>query len=816
MRLKRIRPIHFRCYGDSDWINLDSDLVILYGPNGYGKTSLVESVEWLLHGRAKRRQRGQKYSKRDYKNYFQNAHAPEDATTAVEAEIAIEEKTYTIRRELQIGQYNEEETTTYVDGEPAKFKDIRLTEDTVYDPVIPQHSLQDFLHSRPKERRDKVSAALGLEPLVRFNAAVEKAKNNFRTDPPAVVRKAESNLRKVFRAIRDTPDDSPLTTLSAKWGNNNFDLTNDRSLLAKTVREYLDDESLSWDDFEVELQKHRREAKNRVFDRSPIRPPDSWEVKRNELRDEKADLIDEQLPTVREALVSYLSTVAQEYSRELLSFWETGLKLQKDNSDSCPLCEEDTLDERQRAKLEQRIKETSESQKADKELSSSSSRLSRAIRDMSRNIDRMFPSFLDDNSRQQLKSVFPDSSERRSFFQSHDETEYALFKTKEALNEVADRVESLPDLASDLEQVSDAKSVLEDAKIGLNQACSTITSLAKSYAEHFHQFDDELDSIISSSETIKQIDSLLTPIKHWDSVKVLAAHQTLLEETLEVERNVKEHLQNKQKKLFNTRGKEIKKWYGMMNPGTDVVFSRMQTGAESLHLFAETFGEELNAAASLSQCQANCLGLSIHFMRALSPDSPFNFLVLDDPVQSMDDDHVESLCRNVIDRLLNERNVQLVVSSHMRELTDKINDIYYHRLPLYQRFSDIQRSGPAITDNETIEDCLDRAKSFAGGNEDSRRLAVDIIRRATEKLIRAVCRRKQQEMPPVDATAKQMLPNFQRCPDVKMKYVNTLRDTIEFSNPAHHEDPQWSVPKKSAIQSHISTLSSYSDLFKVN
>jgi hypothetical protein len=55
-------------------------------------------------------------------------------------------------------------------------------------------------------------------------------------------------------------------------------------------------------------------------------------------------------------------------------------------------------------------------------------------------------------------------------------------------------------------------------------------------------------------------------------------------------------------------------------------------GTDQIKLHASGFGVRMPAAANLSECQLNCLGLSVWVMQATTPSSPFDFIVLDDPV----------------------------------------------------------------------------------------------------------------------------------------------------------------------------------------
>jgi len=50
MRLVNLTIRNFRGFGaGAEEISLDGDLLLFFGPNGFGKTSLAEAIEWLFY-----------------------------------------------------------------------------------------------------------------------------------------------------------------------------------------------------------------------------------------------------------------------------------------------------------------------------------------------------------------------------------------------------------------------------------------------------------------------------------------------------------------------------------------------------------------------------------------------------------------------------------------------------------------------------------------------------------------------------------------------------------------------------------------------
>ena len=80
-------------------------------------------------------------------------------------------------------------------------------------------------------------------------------------------------------------------------------------------------------------------------------------------------------------------------------------------------------------------------------------------------------------------------------------------------------------------------------------------------------------------------------------------------------------------------------------------------------------GAEAQALAVASQGEISCLALSLFFPRATLPANPFRFLVIDDPVQSMDPARVDGLAR-VFAAISADR--QLVVFTHDDRLPESL------------------------------------------------------------------------------------------------------------------------------------------------
>jgi chromosome segregation ATPase len=119
VRLLNLTARNFRGFGSAGApIGLDADLVLMYGPNGFGKTSLAEAIEWLLYGVTRRRQRGDTYSKNEFDGCFPNAH--KGLPVEVSATIRTPAWQHTLTRRIP-DLRNDAVSETFIDGARAPF-----------------------------------------------------------------------------------------------------------------------------------------------------------------------------------------------------------------------------------------------------------------------------------------------------------------------------------------------------------------------------------------------------------------------------------------------------------------------------------------------------------------------------------------------------------------------------------------------------------------------------------------------------------------------------------------------------------------------
>ena len=127
------------------------------------------------------------------------------------------------------------------------------------------------------------------------------------------------------------------------------------------------------------------------------------------------------------------------------------------------------------------------------------------------------------------------------------------------------------------------------------------------------------------------------------------------------------------------------------------------TGTSSqrrLSLDVSIDGEEGSALGVMSQGELNCLALSLFLPRACMAESPFRFVVIDDPVQAMDPVKVEGLAR-VLDSVAKER--QVIVLTHDDRLSQAVR-----RLDMEATILEVVRREQSVVELRTVVDPVRR------------------------------------------------------------------------------------------------------------
>jgi hypothetical protein len=226
---------------------------------------------------------------------------------------------------------------------------------------------------------------------------------------------------------------------------------------------------------------------------------------------------------------------------------------------------------------------------------------------------------------------------------------------------------------------------------------------------------------------------------------------------------------------------------------------------------AHSYGVELaSAVSSLSESKLNALGLCMSIATALRASSPWGFLVLDDPIQSWDDDH-EVQFIEILRALAEDEGRQIILLSHRDGWIDQVaahcrslNGIRYH-------ITGYTKDGPTIQAREwaSIDQRLREALTIAKDPTASGvRLqhAEEEIRIVAAQLIAETARVKLGRIVGahnVNSERARAILNEAGC---SSGMTDRVTATFETTDPAHHA-PKDYAPSAERVRQYHGTLS---------
>jgi DNA repair exonuclease SbcCD ATPase subunit len=811
MKLVNLKVAGLRGFNEYQDIDLDGNLVIYTGPNGSGKSSIGEVIEWGFFGCTLRRIKGDEISKREYAGSYRNTHYKGAEAPFVEIMLQdIHKQNHTIKREL-----NEDETSTLiVDGKKQDdLKEFGIRD--IFDrPLILQDTLHDFIYMKPKSRYEVLSAMLGLEELIVLRSAIEEAKNGLPGSYPREVldgiykvKPLLSQLetiditKPVVEAVKRNATDAAYEQLVAISQGRISITTETGDILAdlKSEKALKQRKQLDWGRFS--------------FSFTPVE--DDHPLKEDTIAlEEGVDSINKK---IGELVLKIASSKKQDKDVTNIEFLRLGLALINTSAKAkCPFCLEETL--------------TAERLREIKDICSESPELSGELRDIKQqiadyqavlsrhwqNIISFLPKFPESADEQKILDLLGEKDRKKiSFLTELDNLKRIIKKLgllKDGLSENLELAKKKIDTKIETgEEYPDIPKALNEYLTSLNNMAHALNAYAKQYAA----IDPRIKSQISSGTEVALLEKLIQCLENWNDILFLKYLDNIQDGLQELIRKIREFIGEKQKQILGERDREIRSWYDLMNQGANVGYHSILPKTDFLELQARTFDKMMMASPNLSTAQLNCVGLAIALACATRQNSPYQFILIDDPIQSMDDDHTEAFKGTVIKKLL-EANFQVILMTQMPKFADKVEALYrnsYSKVHLYN-IKNYQSRGPAIVyGGPVINQILDNVKlNKDAPNEQYRASATQSLRKFVERFVKDlyICQTGKSIAKKYENEAWPRLRKLLRqCKSFEVTDEPSLKDTHDFTSPYLHTDDTIGkkVPSSHQLNPHYDKMS---------
>jgi hypothetical protein len=813
MKLISLRAAGIRGFNDELTVDLDGKLTIYYGPNASGKTSIGEAIEWLFYGKTIKRVKGDEISKREYEGSYRNTHYGRPTNPFVEACIVDGAGTqHTIHRELK----PDETSFLIVDGKPAPdLKQFGIG--NLYDrPLILQHTLQDFIFMRPKMRYEVLSAMLGLEPLIDLRNAVETAKTDFMKNLPGTVTSAQYRSSLLLASLNTNPLLQPVVRAigEGKLEDAHKHLV---EVALGRVPAGGTEENLLPALNEVKASKERARLDWGRFSLNPVAVPASHlaisglATLRKHARDFENHLA--------EAERKVAESSPEPHPPQLTQFYELGLSLvKKDREAECPFCLQETLTAERVAQIRKAAEEIPEVRQPLSSAQTSINSLKTGLSTQWAETKKMMPLTPDDGERRTIEQLAPGGAGQ--YFSSCDVVKQLVADIEEKKKILDALIKSIQDALRTGRTPKERVSGIKDALEGYIEGIEKLPGVTNGYAANYASLDPLIKIKLASESDIQFLGLLVRGLEQWKDIKLSREVNAIQEELQDIIRQTRTFIEGKQKLTLGQRDQEIRSWYQLLSGGVAVGYEGMSPGTDNLELKAKTFTKAMMAAPNLSASQLNCIGLAVYLATCTRTGSPFRFVLFDDPIQSMDDEHTEAFKKEVISKLISN-GFQVILLTHMDQFANRVETLYRSNTPAIYRMAEYTQAGPIIEwkgpEVRKLLNDVKRNKDASG--EGYRKQAVQALRQLVEEFVKDLFMRdtsqsisRQYE----DKSWKELRKLLRQCTHFDPIDEPTLEDTHSWTSPFLHTDDTLAhtVPPSGHINPHYEALKALLEKYK--
>jgi energy-coupling factor transporter ATP-binding protein EcfA2 len=718
MRIKKIKIKGFRGFNKEQELNLDSDVILIYGLNGTGKSSLTEALEWLFFGDISRRKLSPCRSEYQYEDYLKNLFYTGAENPFVEVEGTINGQNFNIRKEL----ITEKDCKYFInDVEVENFNTLPLNLESYSRPMLAQTEIAALVNTEQKDRWEQLSYILGLEDLTKLRQHLIELRN---TKKDGQYKEAEKEFNGILVDLKRIDELKELLVIFETLSSQDI-----VGFIKKLIK--MEGIDVSEDNYGngIKIKLGRilgSDLAKRVV-----------ELKLGSFKDFEEWIKGNKNKFV-ELEKSILSVIKENVDFDRIDFLTKGKKIAK--IPECPFCIQKTL-------TSERIKEI------DKEISSADKatfekeKCDSLIRTIGRELSLT-------QLKEATKLILPSSQELKIIAQKLADLDLKNLAgrvqafEKDVDTFLTDSTTSLSTHVTNCTRVfenfyfhNDKSVHPEQAKKILFENFDIVTKTTSSFISQWNTIRDEIVKplISSTASTQKEVEKwiLIDKVNNFAiREEVFFKKRKLIEEIDSIQAKLESFEKQEVGNLLTEHSEEIKDYYNRLNPNEKILFKKIEVREgirRQARLIAEAYGKEVNPVTIFSEAHTNSLSLSIYFPQRVDRNPTWGVVILDDPVQSMDQGHSFSLIEILSEIKLKK---QIIVLTHAKSFAEDFVNRFSPNETLHYEFSDGGEDGPfiKIRHGKTL-DYLAFVEKNHKGNQIERQSAGNALRNA----IASVC-----------------------------------------------------------------------------
>lgn len=695
---------------------MDNERILIYGVNGSGKSSIVEALEWLLYGEISRKALSE--CKSEYSGeYIKNKHYSGKTNPYVEVVfVKTDGVLLSIKREYTSASASQ----TFVNCIKAEFSTLDSLSDISCKPIMSQAEVKRFVEFQRKDKWNEILRIIGLEVLDNFREDVSQLITSKKNCPQFV--DAKTFYEQILAELERFPKTNTLRSNIRKRPYNEAEVIQSIALLL----EITNPKSVTTDD----LNKCIKNKMEKIIQPDSLStldiPTDYFSNTTLSIGLKKMDSI------------SQLFDQRKDVDKEFIKFISIGLTYVSDTI--CPFCEEKSLTKKRKKELEALVSVSQKKLELENQLEKEVGEQKQKLEF----ITFMLKDFV--SKKKQLPTIIGILSKTGQYSEDVGKLSEInkLMDTdiETTLNSLEPQLQKYLTLCEDYlwKKLQYDPLELKTQKREIEPLIKKIWKLVSERASDLAQIRESIliktTNVDKSVERIRQLLCLEKMLLKKDMLRTFALFQKKINLLDDLCNKLVSFEKTKAQQLLKALSKDVKKYYGTLNPKEQITFSGMKpsTGKSRwIIINGESYGEELNPISCFSEAHLNCLGLSLYFTQRVDRNPFWNVVILDDPVQSMDDNHSSNLV-DIIADICKNKGKQIIVFSHQKSFIDVIKSKFYYNDYLYYTFSMKDKKGPEIKLTKgTLDNFIDRAKTLLNGSQDDINDGGVNLRKAIEK-----------------------------------------------------------------------------------
>lgn len=225
MKIQRVEIYNFRNFYGKHNFNLDKNITILYGENGYGKSTFFDAIEWCLTNEIER------FKGQDGEVEFNNYDCLNNAVKGMadsECYVSIHYDNYCLLRRYN-ATTNRTNVTLYglengreiaiaqgqknVESKLYKYKDNqenRAAKLIKQSYVLSQDQITNFIRSNPRERFDSLASIMGINKVTNFIDNLKTTNSLFLDTYENLCKELESNKQLIASHVKEREESEKL------------------------------------------------------------------------------------------------------------------------------------------------------------------------------------------------------------------------------------------------------------------------------------------------------------------------------------------------------------------------------------------------------------------------------------------------------------------------------------------------------------------------------------------------------------------------------------------------------------------------------